>query len=79
VCVSVYIRAYICVCIYTALERDLRLTSSGFDIRPVQVLMQVVCVCVREYIYIHAYIYMCCIYIKVNVCIYVLRPTAIRD
>ena len=46
----IYIYTYICVDIYvytyTAREGDQRLTSTGFDIGPVQVLMQVVCVCV---------------------------------
>jgi len=55
--------AYICVDIYvnihTAPQGDQRLMSPGFDIGPVQVLIQVVCVREREYIYIHdIYIHM---------------------
>jgi len=61
-------RESIYVCIYTAPEGDQRLTSSGLDIGPVQVLMQVVCMREREYMYVHVYL-----------CVYMLRPKAIRD
>jgi len=56
-----------------ALERDQRLTSSGLDIGPVEVLMQVVCVRVCVYIHIHIYIYM---YTYICVDIYVCMYTA---
>jgi len=63
-----------------ALERDQRLTSSGLDIGPVEVLMQVVCVRVCVYIHIHIYIYICIhIYVWIYMCVCILRPKAIRD